>query len=64
VIVRLVIGVPIGHKVPLGCVFFTGILIAMLYRLWHVKPEPSRSRRFETYRTVIELPADDTTKSA
>jgi uncharacterized membrane protein len=64
VIVRLIIGAPIGHRMPLGCVFFIGVLIAMIYRLWHIRPEPSRSRRFETYGTVTELSADDKTKSA
>jgi hypothetical protein len=59
VIVRLIIGASIGHRVVFSCVFFTGLLIVMIYRFWHLQFAPHRSSCLETYGTVTELSTDD-----
>lgn len=64
VIVRLSIGMPIGHRVPFGCVLFSTILIALIYRLWHMRPGPERKRPSTSYREMAELSPKDKTKSA
>ena len=62
VIVRMILGKSIGHRVPVGCAFFTIVVIVMLYRLWHVKAKPDQSRRSVT--SVTELSPSDKAKSA
>jgi hypothetical protein len=63
VVVRLVIGSSVGHKALISCVFFTGLLIVMAYRFWHLELAPSRSTRVETHGTLTDLSIDDKKKS-
>ena len=64
IIVRFVVGSPIGRKAPFGVALFATIFLLMMYRFVFAEREPRQRRRSVARSTVMELSEDEKSKSA